>query len=209
MAMGRPRAFDKDEALDRAMEVFWRKGYEGASMADLTKAMGINPPSLYACFGNKEGLLKASLDRYAERRAEFLSHVLAAPTAREVASRMLKGTADLQTDPTQPPGCLLVQGGLACGSGAETIPSELATRRQEPEDMLRERFERARSEGDLPADADPAALARYVSTIIQGMGVQASAGATREALQQIADLSLAAIPLVGAAGAVSGYHDPV
>lgn len=194
MAMGRPRAFDKDEALDRAMLVFWRKGYEGASMAELTKAMGINPPSLYACFGNKEGLLRASLDRYAEKRAEFMAFVLEAPTAREVASRMLKGTADLQTDPTSPPGCLLIQGGLACGTGAEAIPSEFATRRREPEDMLRERFERARAEGDLPPDADPAGLARYLSAVMQGMGVQASAGATREALYQIADLSLAAVP---------------
>jgi AcrR family transcriptional regulator len=208
MAMGRPRAFDKDEALDRAMEVFWRKGYEGASMAELTKAMGINPPSLYACFGNKEGLLRASLDRYAEKRAEFLSYVLAAPTAREVASRMLKGTADLLTDPTHPPGCLLVQGGLACGTGAEAIPSELATRRQEPEDMLRERFERARTEGDLPEDAEPAALAKYISAVIQGMGVQASAGATREALHQIADLSLAAIPLVKVGSRRSGDEGP-
>lgn len=194
MAMGRPRAFDKDEVLDRAMELFWRKGYEGASLADLTKAMGINPPSLYAAFGNKEGLLKAVLDRYLEQRATFLDGVMAAPTAREAADRMLRGTADLLTSPDNPPGCLLLQGGLACGAGAEAVPSELAYRRAAGEDRLRERFERAQSDGDLPASVSPAALARYMSAVIQGMGVQAAAGATRADLTEIAELSLAAFP---------------
>ena len=194
MAMGRPRAFDKDVALDRAMELFWRKGYEGASLADLTKAMGINPPSLYAAFGNKEGLLKAALDRYLEKRAAFLDFVLAAPTARETADRMLRGTAQLLTDPANPPGCLLIQGGLACGAGAEAIPSELAWRRAAGEDAIRSRFERAKVDGDLPGPADPAALARYIFAVVQGMGVQAAAGATREELTGIAELSLAAFP---------------
>src|ERR1700733_10066888 len=111
MAMGRPREFDTERVLDAAMEVFWRHGYEGATVAELTEAMGINPPSLYAAFGSKEGLLKAALDRYAEKRAEFLREVLAAPTAREVAERMLLRIADLHTDPANPPGCLLVQAG--------------------------------------------------------------------------------------------------
>jgi AcrR family transcriptional regulator len=194
MAMGRPRAFDRNQALDRAMEVFWRNGYEGASLAELTKAMGINPPSLYAAFGNKEGLLRAALDRYAEKRAEFMSHVMDAPTAYEAAARMLRGTADLQTDPASPPGCLLVQGGLACGTGAEVIPAELASRRADTEQMMMQRFERARAEGDLPADANPATLARYVSAVTQGMGVQAAAGASREELYQIAEHALAAFP---------------
>lgn len=194
MGMGRPRAFDKDEALDRAMELFWRKGYEGASLADLTKAMGINPPSLYAAFGNKQGLLKAALDRYLEQRAAFLDFVMAAPTARESADRMLRGTADLLTDPANPPGCLLLQGGLACGAGAEAVPSELACRRAAGEERIRERFARAQDEGDLPTSVDPAALARYVFAVVQGMGVQAAAGATRAELTEIAELSLAAFP---------------
>ena len=197
MAMGRPRAFNKDEALDRAMELFWRKGYEGASLSDLTKAMGINPPSLYAAFGNKEGLLKAALDRYLEKRSAFLDDVLAAPTARESAERMLRGTADLLTDPRNPPGCLLLQGGLACGAGAEAVPSELACRRAAGEDALRTRFERAKAEGDLPGATDPGVLARFISAVVQGMGVQAAAGATRAELTAIAELSLAAFPSAG------------
>ncbi|MGY3466640.1 AcrR family transcriptional regulator [Bradyrhizobium sp. LM6.11] len=152
MGMGRPREFDAETALDQAMEVFWRHGYEGATIAQLTEAMGINPPSLYACFGNKEGLLKAALDRYTKLRGVWMDEVVAAPTAREVAERMLTGIADRQTDPANPPGCLLVQGGIACGTGSESVPFELATRRAQNEDQLRDRFVRAKAEGDLNAD---------------------------------------------------------
>jgi AcrR family transcriptional regulator len=192
MAMGRPRAFDADKALDEAMEVFWRHGYDGATIAQLTKAMGINPPSLYAAFGSKEELLKAALDRYSARRAEFMCDILSAPTAREVAGRMLLQIADSQTDPSNPPGCLLVQGGLACGAGHENVPFELAARRAQTEDQLRERFIRAKEEGDLGAEADPAALARYLSAVTAGMGVLASSGADRDALRQVALVSLKA-----------------
>ncbi|PJG55379.1 TetR family transcriptional regulator [Bradyrhizobium forestalis] len=193
MGMGRPREFDAEMALDQAMEVFWRHGYEGATIAQLTEAMGINPPSLYACFGNKEGLLKAALDRYTKLRGIWIDEVVAAPTAREVAERMLMGIADKQTDPANPPGCLLVQGGIACGTGSENVPFELAARRAQNEDQLRERFVRAKAEGDLKESADPAALARYVSAVSVGMGVMASSGADREALRQVADVAVQAV----------------
>ena len=193
MGMGRPREFDADVALDQAMEVFWRHGYEGATIAQLTEAMGINPPSLYACFGNKEGLLKAALDRYTKLRGVWMDEVVSAPTARDVAERMLMGIADKQTDPANPPGCLLVQGGIACGSGSENVPFELAARRAQNEDQLRDRFVRAKAEGDLKDSADPAALARYVSAVSVGMGVMASSGADREALRQVADVAVQAV----------------
>jgi AcrR family transcriptional regulator len=192
MTIGRPREFDTDKALDEAMEVFWRHGYEGATIAELTGAMGINPPSLYAAFGSKEGLLKAALDRYAEKRAAFMDEVLDAPTAREAAALLLLGIADSQTDPANPPGCLLVAGGLACGAGAENVPFELASRRAHTEDQLRDRFVRAKNAGDLAADSNPAALARFLSAVIAGMGVLASSGATREELRQVAVVSLKA-----------------
>jgi AcrR family transcriptional regulator len=191
--MGRPRTFDSDIALDQAMEVFWRHGYEGATIAQLTEAMGINPPSLYACFGSKEGLLKAALDRYTARRAAWLNEILGAPTARQVAERMLMGVADVQTDPANPPGCLLVQGGLACGTGSANVPFELAARRAQTEDQLRDRFARARDEGDLKPSADPAALARYVSAVSVGMGVMASSGSDCNALREVAAVALKAI----------------
>ncbi|MCK1300338.1 TetR/AcrR family transcriptional regulator [Bradyrhizobium sp. 24] len=193
MGMGRPREFDAETALDQAMEVFWRHGYEGATIAQLTEAMGINPPSLYACFGNKEGLLKAALDRYTKLRNVWMDEVVAAPTARDVAERMLIGIADKQTDPANPPGCLLVQGGIACGTGSESVPFELAARRAENEDQLRDRFIRAKAEGDLKESADPAALARYVSAVSVGMGVMASSGSDREALQQVASVAVQAV----------------
>jgi AcrR family transcriptional regulator len=192
MAMGRPRAFDAEHALDEAMEVFWRHGYEGATIAQLTEAMGINPPSLYAAFGSKEGLLKAALDRYTARRDAFMVEILSAPTAREAAERMLMGIADSQTDPANPPGCLLIQGGLACGTGSENVPFELAARRAHTEAQLRERFTKAKVEGDLKESAEPAALARYLSAVTAGMGVMASSGADREALRQVAAVSLRA-----------------
>ncbi|MBR0876291.1 MULTISPECIES: TetR/AcrR family transcriptional regulator [Bradyrhizobium] len=193
MGMGRPREFDAETALDQAMEVFWRHGYEGATIAQLTEAMGINPPSLYACFGNKEGLLKAALDRYTKLRGVWMDEVVAAPTARDVAERMLMGIADKQTDPSNPPGCLLVQGGIACGTGSENVPFELAARRSQNEDQLRDRFVRAKAEGDLKPTSDPAALARYVSAVSVGMGVMASSGADREALRQVASVAVQAI----------------
>jgi AcrR family transcriptional regulator len=200
MGMGRPREFDAETALDQAMEVFWRHGYEGATIAQLTEAMGINPPSLYACFGNKEGLLKAALDRYTKLRGVWMDEVVAAPTAREVAERMLMGIADKQTDPANPPGCLLVQGGIACGTGSESVPFELAARRAQNEDQLRDRFVRAKAEGDLKPTSDPAALARYVSAVSVGMGVMASSGSDREALQQVASVAVQAVEAQSADG---------
>ena len=193
MAIGRPRTFDRDTALDQAMEVFWRHGYEGATIAQLTEAMGINPPSLYAAFGSKEALLKAALDRYTARREAWMEEVLSAPTAREVTARMLMGVAEKQTDPSNPPGCLLVQGGLACGSGSANVPFELAARRAQTEEQLRHRFERAKAEGDLAEAADPDALARYVSAVITGMSVMASSGADREALAQVAEVAIRSV----------------
>lgn len=200
MGMGRPREFDAEVALDQAMEVFWRHGYEGATIAQLTEAMGINPPSLYACFGNKEGLLKAALNRYTKLRGVWMDGVVAAPTAREVAERMLMGIAEKQTDPANPPGCLLVQGGIACGSGSENVPFELAARRAENEDQLRDRFVRAKAEGDLKPTSDPAALARYVSAVSVGMGVMASSGSDREALRQVATVAVQAVEAQSARG---------
>src|SRR6185437_14917527 len=125
MRTGRPRAFCVEETLDRAMTVFWRHGYEGASMSDLTAAMGINSPSLYACFGSKEGLFRAVVERYEERRRNFMEHVLAAPDVGEMARRFLHGVADFAADTSgkNPPGCLLLQSGLSCGE--ETIPDML------------------------------------------------------------------------------------
>jgi AcrR family transcriptional regulator len=191
---GRPREFDVEKALGRALKVFWRKGYEGATLPELTRAMGINRPSLYAAFGNKEGLFRKALDRYAEGPAAYVREALNEPTARAVAERLLGGTIDLLTRPRNPRGCLLVQGALACGEAAEAVRRELVARRLAGDAALRQRFERALADGDLPADADPADLARYVVTVIRGMAVQAAGGASREELRRVAEMALRAWP---------------
>lgn len=194
MPAGRPRQFDVDEALDRALEVFWRHGYEGASLPALTEAMGINRPSLYAAFGNKEELFRRALDRYAEGPAAHVRKALAEPTARAVAQRLLYGTVDLLANPKHPSGCFLVQGALACSPASEGVRQAAAKRRASGLALIRRRLRRAVSEGDLPADADPVDLARYVSAMMQGLAVQAASGAKRDELTRIADLAMRAWP---------------
>jgi len=192
--IGRPRAFDTDEALESALQVFWRKGYEGTSLTDLTEAMGINRPSLYSAFGNKEDLFRKALTRYAEGSVAFVRKALEEPTARGVAEKILYGATDMMNDPNHPPGCLMVQGALSCSETAEPIRQELAARRAAGQAKIRERFERAKKEGDLPADINPADLARFISTVLHGMAVQASGGATHAELRRVVQLALRVFP---------------
>jgi AcrR family transcriptional regulator len=191
---GRPRAFEFDQALEGALRVFWEKGYEGTSLSDLTKAMGINRPSLYAAFGNKEALFRKALDRYVERTMVFLRNAIDQPTARAVAQRLLRSAADMVTNPRNPRGCLTVRGALSSAEKADPIRLELALRRSKGEALLRERLERAKREGELPPGANPIDLARYLATVYQGMSVQAAGGATREQLRRVAETALRAWP---------------
>lgn len=195
MAAGRPREFDLDQALDAALKVFWRKGYEGTSLPDLTEAMGINRPSLYAAFGNKEALFRRAIDRYEVGPAAHIAAALQQPTAREVARQLWWGGIDLVTDAENPRGCFLVQAALACADESEAIRKEVARRRGKLVTALRKRFERSVAEGDLPANAVPADLALYVAAISYGMAVQAAGGATREELMRVAAIALQAWPV--------------
>src|SRR5256714_9940472 len=122
---GRPRAFDPDAALERAMHVFWAKGYEGASLSDLTRAMRINRPSLYAAFGNKEELFRKVLDRYMNGPLAYFGKALAAPKARDVIEQIFLGAANMPSDPRTTAGCLVVQGALACGDAAGSGREEI------------------------------------------------------------------------------------
>lgn len=194
MPAGRPREFDVESALDAALEVFWRKGYEGASLPDLTKAMGINRPSLYAAFGNKEALFRKAIDRYVECDAAHVREAIEQPTARAVVERLWHGAIHLTTSSCKPRGCFLVQSALACGDEADCLRRELAKRRARLEARLRERFRQAITDGDLPAATEPADLARYVATVTHGIAVQAAGGATRADLNRVAELALRAIP---------------
>jgi AcrR family transcriptional regulator len=191
---GRPRAFDPDVALERAMHVFWAKGYEGAALSDLTRAMRINRPSLYAAFGNKEQLFRKVLDRYMNGPLAFFGKALGAAKARDVVEEIFLGTARMADDPKTPAGCLVVQGALACGDAAGSVRNEIAALRTAAKAALRRRLQRAKREGDLPPNADPAELAHYVMTVLHGMAVQGADGANQDQLRRVAQIALRAWP---------------
>lgn len=192
--MGRQRQFDVEHALDAALCVFWRKGYEGASYTDLTQATGVERPALYAAFGNKEALFRRALERYYDHYMDFIPAALEQPTSRKVAEHILRGAAELNTRYPDRKGCLGVQGALAGTDDAEPIRRALIDARANGEASLRRRFERARDEGDLPETADCAALAAFVCTVLHGMAVQAKAGFSREVLDAIVDQALSTWP---------------
>jgi AcrR family transcriptional regulator len=192
---GRPREFCPDQALAAALRVFWRRGYEGASLTELTEAMGINRPSLYACFGNKEALFRKALDLYQSEKLAYVQSALDAPTARGVAERLLNGSLAMQSGTADPKGCLgVISSVVACGAEAESIRSEVLARRAASDAALVARFERAKAEGDLPETIDPASLARYLGAIMQGLSVQASNGVGCGELRGLVDTALAMWP---------------
>jgi AcrR family transcriptional regulator len=194
MPSGRVRQFDADEALDRALEVFRARGYEGATLPELTRAMGINRPSLYAAFGNKEQLFRKAVDRYQAGPQSFVGEALRKPTARAVAAAIFSGFVRMQRDRSGSRGCMIVSGALACGEEGEPVRRELARLRQATVAALRERFERAVREADLPGGTDCATLARYVATVLNGLAVQAASGATEKELRQVAAVAMRAWP---------------
>lgn len=196
IALGRPRSFKIEEALESALRVFWEKGYEGASLPELTEAMGINRPSLYAAFGNKKGLFLKVLDHYRETSASYLVEALMRPTAREVFEALLKGAIDLQAGGRNPVGCLFVHGALVCTEDSTSVKRELALRRIAGEIAIRERFEKAVEDGDLPKSEDPANLAKFAATLLHGLAVQAVNGDSVPDLDRVAELALRSFPKV-------------
>ncbi|WP_306395787.1 TetR/AcrR family transcriptional regulator [Telluria beijingensis] len=192
--MGRHREYDVEKVLDAALCVFWRKGYEGASYADLTEAAGVERPALYSAFGNKEALFKRALERYSERFMTHIPEALAKPTSREVAAHMLHSSVDLNTRFPDRTGCLGINGAVAGSDESEPVRRALIDFRAQGEAQLRERFERAQAEGDLPASARPDALAAFVMALLHGMAIQAKAGFGREMLDAVVDQALSTWP---------------
>ncbi|MFS2005469.1 TetR/AcrR family transcriptional regulator [Duganella sp. CT11-25] len=192
--MGRHREYDVEKVLDAALCVFWRKGYEGASYADLTEAAGVERPALYSAFGNKEALFRRVLERYAERYMTHIPEALQLPTAREVAAHLLHSSVDLNTRYPDRTGCLGINGTVAGSDESEPVRQALIDFRAAGETQLRERFERAKAEGDLHETANPAALAAFIMAVLHGMAVQAKAGFSREMLDAVAGQALAAWP---------------
>jgi AcrR family transcriptional regulator len=192
--MGRHREFDVDEALDAALRVFWSKGYEGASYADLTKATGVERPALYSAFGNKEALFRQALDRYYEHYLHYLPEAMQLPTAREVAAHILFNAVELNTRYPEHTGCLGINGVLAASDDAEPVRQAMIDTRTAAEAKLRERFQRAKTDRDLPETADPEVLAAFVIAVTHGMAVQAKAGFSRDKLMAIAEQALSTWP---------------
>jgi AcrR family transcriptional regulator len=194
MAMGRPREFDVDAALDAALQVFWSKGYEGTTIADLTEAMKLKRGSIYAAYGSKEQLFRRALDRYSDTVASYGTAALTRPAIRAVVEDMLRGAAQATTGADTPAGCLIVHGALVAGDESCDIREELATRRLATLMALRERFERAAAEGDLPPDVHPGTAADYVSTVVDGVAVMAASGVDRAQLENMIELVLGRLP---------------
>ncbi|WP_369034131.1 MULTISPECIES: TetR/AcrR family transcriptional regulator [Streptomyces] len=188
--IGRPRGFDADEALERAMLLFWEHGYEGASLASLTSAMGISTTSMYAAFGNKEELFRKALERYTEGPSAYVTRALDEPTAHGVATAILTGAVRTSTRPAHPHGCLGVQGALTASDAGQAVRDLLADWRNNGCASIQERLQRAVDEGDLPPEADPGLLARYLTTMAFGISVQAASGIGRDELQTMADAAL-------------------
>lgn len=191
---GRPREFDVDQALQRAVDVFWRQGYEATTLEDLTRAMGISRPSLYAAFGNKEGAFRQAVERYARVEMAYVQEALCKPTAREVAAHYLRSNVEAITMEGKPRGCLSIQGGLAGHAQDQRVVDFLAASRQAGQDKFSQRFQEAIDAGDLAPSEDPGELAQYLTTVTAGQAVQAASGASRSTLAATAERALRAFP---------------
>ncbi|WP_399925197.1 TetR/AcrR family transcriptional regulator [Streptomyces kanamyceticus] len=204
-ARGRPRSFDRTTALERAMAVFWEQGYEATSMTDLTSAMEIRSPSLYAAFGSKEKLFLEAVALYGATEGEFIARALAdEPTARDAVAAVLRGNARAYTDEAKPGGCMIVQAAANCSRENAAVQDRLAEWRRAGAEDIAHRIERGVLEGELPADTDTEAVASFYTAILQGMSVQARDGATRSDLEKVAERAIAAWDVVtGAVGAAS------
>jgi AcrR family transcriptional regulator len=197
---GRPRAFDRTTALHRAMEVFWQHGYEGASMTDLTAAMGINSPSLYAAFGCKEALFREAVAHYDATEGAAAANALRdQPTAQAGVAALLRHNAVSFTEPDKPRGCLIVLAATTYSESSHSVHGHLAEWRSAAETDFRARIERGIADGDVPAGANAATIAAFYNAVNQGMAIQARDGAERSKLSAVAEAAIAAWPgLVGA-----------
>jgi AcrR family transcriptional regulator len=190
---GRPRAFDVDRALEQAMRIFWKKGFEGTSLPDLTDAMGINRPSLYSAFGNKQSLFRKAVDRYVEQGARRFEEAMSLPTARESIETVMRNSIGSCSTGKQR-GCLLVQGAMCGSEESECVREDLANRRAAIQTALQRRFDKALLDGEQLPTKNTAELARYFATVMHGMAVQSVGTVQRDQLLAVVDLAMRVWP---------------
>lgn len=190
---GRPRSFDRDAALASAMQVFWEKGFEATSVSDLCQAMGLNPPSLYSAFGDKERLFIEAVDRYLNSNRESCPYVEEA-TARGAIEKLLTYAAHQFTDSSHPHGCLMMMATTTAANSSEALRKLIAGKRASGRENMRARIRRGMAEGDVPADADAGALTDFYFTILTGMALQAREGASRARLLATVEQAMSLFP---------------
>ena len=179
-------------ALRRAMEVFWERGYEGTSISDLTAALGIGAPSLYAAFGCKEEIFREAVELYDTLEGSATERALREePTARKAIEAMLRDNADIYTDPERPSGCMIVLGATTWTPHNESVRAYLAGLRRNASEAIRDRLQRGIAEGDVAPGTDVDALASYYNTVLEGLSIQARDHTPREAMHAIIDCALA------------------
>jgi AcrR family transcriptional regulator len=188
--MGRPIGFDKEAALDAAMKAFWERGYEGTSIADLTEIMGLNPPSIYAAFGDKKTLFQLAAKRYAEGPAQYQAKALREPTLGGVIRALFRNTVEFLTDPEHPSGCMTLTGAMACSVEAESAKEFMAEIRRQNEAALRVRLQQASKSGELATEVNIDDYARYLSTLVGGLAIQSANGVSRAEMKRIADMAV-------------------
>lgn len=187
---GRPINFDKDAALDAAMLLFWERGFEGTSMADLTQAMGLNPSSIYAAFGDKRALFALVARRYVDDPAQYAARALAKPTLKGVLRALFDNTVEFLTTPGHPPSCMSLAGAIACSVNATPAKQLMTEIRKQNEADIKLRLVKARKSGELPKQINVDDFTRYLSTILAGLSIQAANGSTKAELKRTAEMAL-------------------
>lgn len=191
---GRPRLFDREAALEKAMRLFWQRGYEATSISELAEAMNINPPSLYAAFGDKQALFLETIDRYRCGTGQFAAAALSeSPTAETGVRRLLLDAARELTNP-ETPGCMIVASAINTSKESEPVRAALAGLRREGEQAIASRLRTAQRAGELADAVNVKALAAYVTTVLQGMTIKARDGASRRELEAVARYAMEAWP---------------
>ena len=190
---GRPRSFDRETALQKAMHVFWAKGYEGTTMMDLVEAIGVKAPSVYAAFGNKDKIFNEAVELYAKLMAEGPFKELEHPDIYEAVKNSLNRSIDIYTSPTNPASCLIMTAAINCAPESKAHEDELRSYRLGYKEIFKNRFDQALEDGQLKVSGDPELLADYFLTVTQGLAIRAKDGANKKTLQATADIALLGI----------------